>query len=187
MTSEPSIVEIRFHGRGGQGAVTAAQILAKAAVREGKYAQAFPMFGMERRGAPVQAFARISDGQINIRSNVYEPDIIVVLDRSLAYMTDVTFGLKKGGLAIFNSPLAPDEVRKRLGLDARVVTVDATKIALSILGRSIVNTAMLGALVKATGLVKMETLEESIRESFAGEIGDKNVEVVRRAHEEVMG
>jgi len=177
------LVEIRFHGRGGQGAVTAANLLADAAVREGKYAQAFPYFGAERRGAPVVAFARISDRPIEIHSKIENPDIIVVLDPKLFELTDVTAGLKDGGIVVANSPRRPPVDEKY-----RVFCVDATRIArelgLIVSGWPVVNTTMLGAFVKATGIVGIDSVIEAIKNEFSGKLGELNAEAARRALEE---
>jgi len=178
-------VEIKFFGRGGQGAVTAAEILAKAAINEGKWAQALPAFGPERRGAPVLAFTRISDKPIVIRSEVYEPDVIVVLDSTLLKVVDVKAGFKKGGIAIFNSGKNPPEIQKELKLREKVATVNATKIALETLGRPIVNTAILGALVKATQLVALKSVIAMTKEVFTGELGIKNITAIEKAYKEV--
>lgn len=179
------LVEIKFFGRGGQGAVVATEILAKAAINEGRWAQALPSFGPERRGAPVLAFTRISDEPIVIRSEVYEPDIIVVLDQMLPKVVDVKAGFKKGGIAIFNSGKTPTEIQKELKLKEKVATVNATKIALETLGRPIVNTAILGALVKTAKLVEIKSIIAVTKEVFAGELGIKNVTAIERAYKEV--
>ena len=176
--------EIRIHGRGGQGAVTAAQLIAEAAFREGKHVVAFPFFGAERRGAPVKAFARISDEPIYVRSQIYEPDIVVVMDPALIKMADITEGLKEDGILVLNTREGPDE----LGLDGRrVATVDATGIAIElgliVAGWPVVNTPMCGAFVAATGLVGLETMLEVIRERWPGEAGEKNALAAKLAYE----
>ncbi len=178
------MVEIRFHGRGGQGAVTSAELLAQSAIEDGKYAQAFPAFGAERRGAPVQAFTRISDEVIKLRTGVYEPDVVVVLDPSLVSAVPVTAGLKKGGLVVLNSKKDPSAWKKRLGRDdIEVASVDATSIALEELGVPITNVIMLGVLLKARSLVGLEPLERFIAERFA-RIADKEIKAFKRAHNE---
>jgi pyruvate ferredoxin oxidoreductase gamma subunit len=180
-----SMIEIRFHGRGGQGAVTSAEILAQAAIMDGKYAQAFPSFGAERRGAPVQAFTRISNEPIRIRIGVYHPDVIVVLDSTLIQSENVFFGLKEGGLAVINSKESPRELKERLGFKGRIITVDATKIALEELGVPITNIAILGALCRGRpDLAKMESLEYFIAERFP-HLKEKEIRSFRRAYEEV--
>ncbi len=162
----PTMYEVRFHGRGGQGAVTAANILAIAAVKQGFYAQSFPYFGVERRGAPVQAFTRIDDKKIDVRMNVYNPDAVVVLDPSLMDVIDVTEGLKEGGIIVINTAKKPEEFK--LG-NYKIATVDATRIALEhklgSMAAPIVNTAILGAYAKAVGNVKIEYVLEAIREN----------------------
>jgi len=174
--------EIRFHGRGGQGAVTAAQLLAIAAFHEGKQSQAFPRFGVERRGAPVESFIRISDDKINIRSGVYTPDIIVVLDSSLVEAEDVTNGLKPKGTIVINTTKSADE----LGIkNYEVFTVDATSIAMNIFRKPIVNTAILGAFAAATKLVSLDSINKAIEERFerSQKLIDINKQAVREAYE----
>jgi pyruvate ferredoxin oxidoreductase gamma subunit len=173
------MIEIRFHGRGGQGAVTAAEILAKAAFEDGKYSQAFPFFGVERRGAPVMAFTRIDESKVRRRYQVYNPDYVVVLDEGLVDAVDVFSGLKDGGVVVVNT--AGDLSSE----DFEVHTIDATGIALEILGRPIVNTVMLGAFAGATGLVSIDSLIKIIKETFPGKIGDKNAEAARIAYEKM--
>ena len=161
------MLEIRIHGRGGQGAVIASQALAVAAFREGRYVQAFPAFGVERRGAPVVAFARISDRPIRIRSQIYNPDHIIVLDPTLLQAVDVTAGLKENGWIIINSDREPGEFD--LPPKFRVATVDANSIAvkhhLGTRTAPIVNTAILGAFSRITGIVGLEAVLEAIRET----------------------
>lgn len=177
------MVEIRFHGRGGQGAVTSAELTALAAIEEGKFAQAFPSFGPERRGAPVMAFVRVSDTQIRTREKVYTPDIVVVLDPSLMQIVNVEAGLKEGGIVILNSKKSAEEVRKESGLKARLALVDASKIAMETMRVPITNTTMLGALLKGTGLISMDSLRSPIQERF-GPIAEKNMKSCMRAFEE---
>lgn len=183
--SEESIIliEIRFHGRGGQGAVTGVRILASALHIEGKYTQAIPQYGTERRGAPVVAFCRIDDMRIRERDLVHEPDTVVVLDPLLGKTVDVTQGLKEGGLVLVNH----SGTYKETGLAGafNVATVDATKIALESLGRPITNTAILGAFANVSGLVKLESLEDAVRHELPDRILDPNIEAMRRAFEEV--
>jgi len=163
--------EVRFHGRGGQGAVMAAQALADAAVREGYHAQAFPYFGAERRGAPVQAYARIDERKIRLKSQVYEPDLLVVLDASLFELEPVTAGLKPGGTIAVNTPVPPEELDVGAGTVAVTATVDATAIALESIKAPIVNTAMLGALCRVQDLVPVETVMEAVQERFGEKLG----------------
>ncbi len=162
-----AMIEIRFHGRGGQGAVIASKILACAFFMEDKYVQAFPKFGVERRGAPVEAFLRIDDDKILLRNNIYEPDQIIVLDSTLIEAIDVTTGLKKGGLVLINSDKDPAEFKDVLG-DYRVVCVDASGIAIKHrLGprtAPIVNTAIVGAFAKATELVSIDSVAAAVED-----------------------
>ena len=174
------MIEVRFHGRGGQGVVTSANLLAIAAFKEGKYCQAFPFFGTERRGAPVVAFCRIDDKFIRTREQVYNPDYVVVLDPTLLKVIDVTEGLKEDGMLIMNT-----NKEEKLNIKAKIKRVDATKIALEIIGRPFVNAPMIGALIGATNLVKLDSLIEAIKERFPEEIAKKNIEAVKRAYEEV--
>ncbi|MBN1110219.1 MAG: 2-oxoacid:acceptor oxidoreductase family protein [Methanomassiliicoccales archaeon] len=168
--------EIRFHGRGGQGAVMAAQTLAEAAVIEGWHANAFPYFGAERRGAPVMAFARIDDRKISIKSQVYEPDLLVILDETLLDIEPVARGLKADGKAVVNTGKAPQEID--LGLEVDCVTVDATNIAMEFLKAPIVNTAILGGVAKVCDLVSIDSMREAIGNRF----GDKFGETAARAN-----
>ena len=178
--------EVRWHGRGGQGVVTATRLLASAALLEGKRTQAFPEFGPERTGAPILGFTRISDAPIDVHSQVYEPDVVVVLDSTLLKTVDVTEGLKRGGKLVVNTDLTPKELKEQLNSEGiPIFTVNATRIALDIIGRPIFNTAMLGALVKATNLVSLESVIEVTSERFAGSVGEKNVAAIKRAFQEV--
>lgn len=178
------MIEIRLHGRGGQGGVTSAELIAVAAITQGKFAQAFPSFGAERRGAPVQAFARISDTRIRTRERIYHPDVILVLDASLPKVVKVTAGLKENGIAILNSPHSEKEVREMLGgYKGRLAIVDATKIALEVLGLPITNTTMLGAFIKATGLIEPSYMEEALKHRF-GKLAEKNIQALHRAIKE---
>ena len=179
------MIEIRFHGRGGQGAVTAANLLAMAAFRENKDVQAFPYFGVERRGAPVTAFTKIDDKPVRIKSQIYEPDYVVVLDSSLLKAVDVDQGLKSEGLVLINTEKNPEDIR---GVSGTIATVDATRIAVKHgLGSKeapIVNTAILGAFASATGIVKIESLVESILESAPAK-KKENAEAAKEAYESV--
>jgi pyruvate ferredoxin oxidoreductase gamma subunit len=179
--------EVRFHGRGGQGAVTAANILAIAAFKEGKDAQAFPMFGVERRGAPVQAFVRMDEKPIDVKTQIYEPDAVVVLDPTLLEVVDVSKGLKKGGIFILNSRKKPSEFD--FG-ETKVFTVDATTIAvdnhLGTRTNPIVNTAILGAYSKAVGNVGMDAIRKAIMEN-APLKPDENVKAADDANQKCTG
>ena len=179
------LVEIRWHGRGGQGAVTSAELLARAAINEGKYAQAFPSFGPERRGAPVLSFVRISNEQIRIRSEITDPDVVVVLDPSLLRMTNVTSGLKDKGTLVINTRKSAEEIKTEFDIKQRLATVDATKIARETLGVPITNTTMIGALLKTTDVVNLESLVEPVKERFH-RLADRNINAMKRAYEETM-
>lgn len=175
--------EIRLHGRGGQGAVTAAELIAIAAFEDKKFSQAFPAFGVERRGAPVMAFARIADQPIRVRSQIYEPDYVIVQDVTLLEVVDVAGGLRPDGKIMINT----DRPKEKLGLDteAEIVTIDATTIAMEMLGRPIVNTTMLGAFCGATREVGLESLNKAILDRFTGALGDKNLKAIKTAYERV--
>ena len=176
--------EIRWHGRGGQGIVYASEILAAAAFREGKFSQAFPLFGAERRGAPVTAYTRIDDSPILLRSQIYEPDIVVVLDPKFSRDPSTTKGLKENGLLILNTA---GNIESQYNRKYRVAWVDATRIAinlgLKVAGLPVPNTAMLGAFSKATGLVRIDTICSIIRSKWSGEIGDLNSKAAKLAYE----
>ena len=180
--------EVRFHGRGGQGAVMAAQTLAEAAVIEGNYAVAFPFFGAERRGAPVLAFTRIDAKKIYSKTQVYAPDCVVVLDDSLLDTIDVVAGLKPQGTVVINSKEKPEDID--LGKEIKTAAIDATSVALEILKAPITNTAILGAFAKATGVVTLESLEEAIKRRFGeklGEsVGERNALAARTAYENTV-
>ncbi|MBI5001387.1 MAG: pyruvate ferredoxin oxidoreductase subunit gamma [Euryarchaeota archaeon] len=179
--------EVRFHGRGGQGAVTAANVLAVAAFKEGKDVQSFPMFGVERRGAPVAAFTRIDERPIDIKCQIYEPDAVVVLDPTLMDVVDVTSGLKSTGIVIINSKKDPKEFHLKVG---KVYTVDATSIAIeNRLGsrtNPIVNTAILGALSKVAGNVGMKAIEAAIDDT-APVKQEENKKAAKHAYDRVKG
>jgi pyruvate ferredoxin oxidoreductase gamma subunit len=178
------MVEIRWHGRGGQGAVTSAELLARAAIDEGKYAQAFPSFGPERRGAPVLAFDRISIKEpIRIRAEIAEPDVVVVLDPGLLLIANVTSGLKGKGTLLINTRRALPEVESEFGNKWRLAVINANQIARELLGAPIVNTAMLGALLRATDVVKLESLIEPLKERF-GRLAERNINAMKKAFDE---
>jgi pyruvate ferredoxin oxidoreductase gamma subunit len=177
------MIEVRFHGRGGQGAVTSVELLALAAIEEGKFAQGFPSFGPERRGAPVVAFSRVSDHYIRLRSKIYTPDAAVVLDPSLLKIVDPSQGLKPGGLIIINTNKTLDQVRTEFGYQARLALVDADRIAREELGIPIVNTTMLGALIRGTGIVALDSLTPPLKARF-GRGAERNLKALRRSYEE---
>ena len=178
------MLEIRWHGRGGQGAVTSVEMLALAAIGEGKFAQGFPSFGPERRGAPVTAFTRIDDKRIKVRSAIYTPDVVVVLDASLVTLVNVTEGLNPDGTLIVNTTKSPDELKKELAFPGTVATVDASKIAWEELGVPITNTTMLGALIKVLKVVALEAVTSPLTHRF-GRIAPKNLAALKRAYGEV--
>ena len=184
LVSKSGLIEIRWHGRGGQGAVTSAELLAKAAIDEGKFAQAFPAFGPERRGAPVVAFDRIDSlAPIRVRAEIREPDVVIVLDPTLLSVVKVTAGLKPKGILIINTSKDFATIEKDFGSEWKLALVDANTIAREVLGVTIVNTTMLGALLKAVAVVKMESLIEPIKERFE-RIAEKNINAVKRAFAE---
>lgn len=174
--------EIRLHGRGGQGAVTSAELLARAAIAKDKFAQAFPSFGPERRGAPVQAFVRVDDKRILKREKIYEPDIVMVLDPTLLDVVNVAEGLKQDGIVVVNSPKSNEELKEKYKW-SNVAAVNATKIALDILSVPITNTTMLGALLKASGILESGDMEEVIMDRFGSKLGPKNFKALSKAFE----
>jgi len=164
--------------------VTSVETLALAAIGEGQYAQGFPSFGPERRGAPVAAFNRIDDKKIRVRSGIYNPDVVIVLDASLMALVNVAEGLKPEGVLIVNTTKPPEEVKKETGFKGTVATVDASKIAREEMGVPITNTTMIGAAIKATGLVKIESVKEPLKKRF-GRIAQKNINAMERAYREL--
>ncbi len=180
------LLEIRWHGRGGQGAVTSAELVAQAAISENNFGQAFPSFGPERRGAPVQAFVRVSDNQpIRNRAEITQPDVVIVLDPGLLPVVNVAAGLKPDGIAIVNTRKTPDEIRQEFNIKQKLATVNATKIARETLGVPITNTTMVGALIKATGVVKIDSLVEPLNNRF-GRLAERNFEAMRKAYEQTV-
>ena len=182
--------EICWHGRGGQGVVTANEILAETAIYAGKYVKAFPEFGPERMGAPIKAFARISDKPIRVHTQVYEPDIVIVVDPTLIGKVDVAKGLNNGGTIIVNYPGTSAELKKAIGHDVECHAVDATRISTEEIGRPMANTSMLGALVKIRPIIAYSDLEDNITSKFEGKLQDKmivkNLSALKRAYEEVQ-
>ena len=184
------IVEIRWHGRGGQGAKTAAQFLAEAALDMGKHIQAFPEYGPERAGAPIRAYTRISEREITIHSPVTRPDAVVVIDPTLLQTIDVTEGMGENSILIVNSEEDVETIRKKTKcMKGKVAVCDATKIALETLGIPIPNTPMLGALLRVNPMVPLESVETEVRKKFLKKIGEEkteaNIKAIRRAFEEV--
>ena len=176
------MVEIRMLGRGGQGAYMSAEMLAAAFVREGKYAAAFPMFGGERRGAPVNVFVRFDDKPIRLHSQIYLPDCCVLTDPLLALTPEATRGLKPGGVVVMNQARVPEQ--KPHENTAVLAVVDATGIAIQETGRPITNTVMLGALIQATGWVKLESILESFKSNFSDDLLQRNIRCAKRGMEE---
>ncbi len=178
--------QVRIHGRGGQGVVTAAEMLSVAAFLEGKYAQAFPSFGSERMGAPVVAFCRIADQEIRLREPIQEPDALIVQDPTLFKALDVLEGLKPDGYLIVNTARGLNE----LHLDAAVarlpkghtLTAPATELAMKYVGRPAPNTALLGAFAASVGAVSLDSVLEAIRRAFPGKVGEANVEAAKAAY-----
>lgn len=182
------IWEIRWHGRGGQGAVTAATLLARAAMYSGfKGTQAFPFFGAERRGAPIRAFTRISKSPILVHSQIYNPDVVIVLDATLIGITNVLEGAKENAYLIVNTGKKPIEMQ--IEGNFNLCTVDATSIALKyelvVAGQPVVNTSILGAFSRATGLVDMRNIGRSILEGWKGDAGKRNLKAAEEAYEKV--
>lgn len=175
--------EIRIHGRGGQGVVTAAELLAVAAFCDGKYSQAFPSFGSERMGAPVEAYVKISESKVRSKTQVYNPDYLIIQDPTLFQGVDVLKGLKEGGIIIVNTEKGPEELG--IGDGFKVITIPATTIALEILGRPIPNTTLLGAFAGATGVVSLEAIEKGIKERFTATLAERNVRAAKEAYNRV--
>lgn len=188
------MIEIRWHGRGGQGAKTASLLLADAAFNTGKFIQGFPEYGPERMGAPITAYNRISDNEIRIHSNIYEPDFVVVVDDSLIGTIDVTSGLKSDGSIIINTNEDIEEIRKKLnGYKGKIYTIDASKISIECLKANFPNTAMLAAVVHVTGIMSKEELlsnmEDAFKHKFAKkpEVIEPNMKALLRGYEEIKG
>lgn len=181
-------MEIRLHGRGGQGAVTAAELIAVAAFYDGKYSQAFPNFGVERRGAPVMAYCRISETPIRLREQIYSPEYVIIQDSSLiAQDHQINVGIEKCLGILINSE-NPSALRRGSGLrvtlkNENVLAVPATKIALEKIGKPFINTALVGAFSAMTDLISLASLERAIKERFEGKIGEANVAAMRAAYE----
>lgn len=172
--------ELRIHGRGGQGSVTAAELIATAAFTAGVFSQAFPAFGVERRGAPVQAFVRFSDQKVRLRSQVYEPDYVIVQDSTLIRDVNVFAGMKEGGIALINT-------EKKVDYDVpegvKVITFDATKVAIEEIGLPITNTTLMGAFAAISGEITLDALKEAIEGRFPGKLAVSNFAAAKRAYE----
>jgi pyruvate ferredoxin oxidoreductase gamma subunit len=178
------MTQIRIHGRGGQGVVTAAELIAISAFKDGRHAQAFPSFGVERTGAPIEAFARIGEAPIRTREHVYNPDVLIVQDPSLLATVDVTKGTDEKTIVIINTSKPKSKLPFKQP-PKNVSAIDATKIALDEIGKNIVNTVILGAFAKATGLISLESLKQAIRQKFAikgPEIIKKNINAITKAY-----
>jgi pyruvate ferredoxin oxidoreductase gamma subunit len=180
--------EIIFHGRGGQGAVAGADILADAAMREGKYSQSFPTFGPERRGAPVMAFTRIDDKPIRVRCQIYEPDYVIVLDATISKVQNLTGGLKPDGSVVINTPLSAQQVAdQKIVTKGKIYPIDASSIAMRVFGNPLLNTVILGAFSAATNEIKLESLFEAIEARFPKAIAEKNIQAMEEAYNKVKG
>jgi len=178
------LFDVRFHGRAGQGVVTASRLLGEAAILEGKWIHAFPNFGPERMGAPVSSFTRISPTKFSIKTQVYHPDLIVIIDPSLVPDPVYYVGLKPDGIVILNTTSVPDHILELLQ-GKKLWTVDGDTISRKYLGRTIANTVMLGALIRVTGIVSLEYLTEVMLKKFPGDVGMKNKQAIEAAFEEV--
>ena len=184
------MIEIRWHGRGGQGAKTAAQLVAQVALEEGKFSQGFPEYGPERMGAPIRGFTRVSDEEIQLHCAIERPDVVVVLDDTMIEMPSVTEGVQGDTRFVVNTTLSPSETAAKLQVpDGTVYCVDATTISIEELGRPMPNTPMVGALVKTTGCISLQALESDIRQRFGRKFGqrivDGNIRAIQRAYQEV--
>ncbi|MBM3187644.1 MAG: pyruvate synthase [Chloroflexi bacterium] len=186
------MIEIRWHGRAGQGVVTAGELLGEAAMKMGKYFQSFPEYGAERMGAPIKSYTRISDASIEIHAPILEPDMVLIVNPNLIGAVDLTEGLKSEGIIIMNSPQTPQQIRKRLKFQGgQVWCVDASKIAMEELKRDIPSTMMLGVIARATDIIDLDAIVHLTRESLGGrlrpEVVEANVRALKRAHDECVG
>lgn len=179
--------EVRFHGRAGQGILTASRLFAQAAILDGKFAQAFPDFGPERLGSPIAAFARIDDQPIEIRSQVYTPNAVAVFEESLLTKVPVTRGIVSKGFLVVNSTEGASTAVKKMGEESKVAAfvLDASKIAMGLIGTPTVSTIMLGALANASGFVNVDSLESVVRQRFRGDLGEINAKMIRSGFKEV--
>ena len=182
------MIEVRLHGRGGQGVVSAGRLIAEAAISEGKYAQAFPEFGAERSGAPIASYARVSDEPIELHSFIYHPNVVVVVDRSMASAKNTTAGLANGGsFFICNFEGSPEELRAKLDLSStvKVCSLDATGVSMKSIGKDFPNTPMLGALVKMTNIVSLDSMSSVLAGRFKGALQASNTMALRSGYEGV--
>ncbi|WP_027624085.1 2-oxoacid:acceptor oxidoreductase family protein [Clostridium lundense] len=191
---EKKLIEIRWHGRGGQGAKTASLLLAEVAFNTGMYIQGFPEYGPERMGAPITAYNRIANYPLRVHSNIYEPDYVVVVDETLLKTVDCTAGLKRDGAIVINTKKSPEEIREELkGYEGKVYTIDARTISEQTLGANFPNTPMLSAIVKILGIMDKEEfvrdMEKSFKHKFATKpnVIPKNIEALKRGLQEVKG
>lgn len=187
-------IEIRWHGRGGQGAKTASLLLADAAFNTGNFVQGFPEYGPERMGAPITAYNRISSEKIRVHSNIYEPDYVVVVDETLLSSVDVTSGLKSSGAIVVNTEKKPEEIKKYLNnYEGKICTIDARKVSMETLGKYFPNTPMLGAIVKVSGVMKEDEFLNDMKNSFVHKFASKpeviegNTKAIELAMKEVKG
>ncbi len=183
------MIEVRWYARAGQGAWTASNLLAMAAVIDGKYVQSFPAFGPERSGAPMFAFTRVSSEPILVHSMIYEPGVVVVLDHTLISSRDTAAGLKNGGVLVLNYSGSIEKLYEMLGVSRglyKVYVAPATELAMELLKRPITSTAMLGALVKATNIVSMDAVVKALKERFPSPLAERNIELVKRAFEKTV-
>ncbi len=185
--------DIRIHGRAGQGAKTAAQLIAEAAIDIGMYAQSFPEFGAERTGAPMKAYSRISKDRIEVHYQVNRPDVVIVMDESLFVAENVLEGISEDSIVIVNTSKTPDEIRKKYGIpsNVRVYTVDATKIAIDLFGKNFANIPLLGSFVKLVGIIDPNKVKDVIRSKFGKKLGEeeviKNITAFERGMNEIIG
>lgn len=187
-----NLIEIRWHARGGQGAKTAATWVAELAVDEGKFSQGYPDYGPERMGAPTKGYTRISTSEVRVHSPIYNPDVIAVLDNTLLGSVNVCEGIKADGKLIVNSPDSPDVIRGKFSIDnnIKIFTVNATHISIDEIGRPIPNTPMIGALVKVTNVLSLETVIHDVRKKFGKKFNEKviqgNINAIERGYKEVQ-
>jgi 2-oxoacid:acceptor oxidoreductase gamma subunit (pyruvate/2-ketoisovalerate family) len=184
LIQKTKLIDVRFHGRAGQGVVTASRLLGEAAILSGKWTHAFPNFGPERMGAPVSAYTRIADEQFFVKTQVYNPDIVVIIDPTLVKEKKYYEGLKEGGTILLNTTSIPPEIKDTIK-DFNVWIVDGDRISREYLGRTIANTVMLGALLKVSGLVKPEHIVSVLFKKFSPNIAEKNAAAIKAAYEEV--
>ena len=184
------MIEIRLHGRGGQGAKTAANFIAMAAMEQGKFIQSFPEYGPERSGAPMKTYARISDEKIKTYAPIVNPDIVLVIDPTFIGEINVTEGLKEDGILIVNTKLSPEKVKEKTGFSGKVHCVDASSIAIEATGLNKPNVPILGAMIKITDLIAVEALEKLVRKKFTEKIGkdktEATVQAIHKAYEKVI-